>query len=754
MLSMLLVLSLSLGLMTGLVSADEKLEFQAVWSSGDASLENARSNVKTIGGVNYLFLSASEEPTAAHIYFRLSDASAMTAVRGAVSACGIGSGEPVDLKEICGEGDTYPITLLAQSSDQTCEYAVTVVPTTGVASLYLVSDDPVNKGRAWVESSPTKSNKATGAMVLVNPDGSVVHEGKLKQIKGRGNSTWQNDKKPYQIKLEQKADLLETGEKANASKTWVLLTNATDPTMLRNNIVYDLSVALGMMGAIQCRPVSLFYDGEYRGAYLLCEKVEIGKGRVNITDMEDLNEEANPGVDLESLPIEKGTTENGATYTYCKGMNSPSDITGGYLLEMDSAVRAQAELCYITTSRNNYVVVKSPECASKEEMDYIASYYQDFEDAVYAQGVNNRTGKKTSDYADIESFATNYLVNELTKNPDGFRTSNFMYKDKGEDAKLVANPVWDYDLSFGTSWGPYVDNCAQPDGFFTLYGNFAQAMYNDGAFRQSVHDVYLGRISPLVKAMLSGESVDPAMSAFEAYRQELSASARANSIVWGAVDWDGNVNALRSYITTRDAWLTENYASWNKDSKEDLIVFYDVPQNVWYYESVMSAARYGLLQGFGFGIFEPLGNTTRAQTAQVLMRLSGDERVAYSRVFSDVDNGEWFAPAVMWAYKKNVVNGYDDGTFRPNEPITRQDVVVLLYRYLGSPAVQGASNLGRMKDSWSVSNYARNAVEWSIENKVIVGYEDGTFRPFNNITRAELAAIITRFYEAFIADRE
>ena len=73
-------------------------------------------------------------------------------------------------------------------------------------------------------------------------------------------------------------------------------------------------------------------------------------------------------------------------------------------------------------------------------------------------------------------------------------------------------------------------------------------------------------------------------------------------------------------------------------------------------------------------------------------------------------------------------------------------------KVLGSEAL--GELLGRMKDGWSVSNYARNAVEWSIENKVIVGYEDGTFRPFNNITRAELAAIITRFYEAFIADRE
>ena len=128
----------------------------------------------------------------------------------------------------------------------------------------------------------------------------------------------------------------------------------------------------------------------------------------------------------------------------------------------------------------------------------------------------------------------------------------------------------------------------------------------------------------------------------------------------------------------------------------------------------------------------------------MLFRLSGDERVAFASVFSDVKSTDWFAPAVLWAYRNDVVNGYDNGTFLPTSDITRQDMVVLLYRFAGSPEVSGNS-LSSFADRSSVSSYAANAVEWAIELGLLRGYEDNTIRPFKHITRAELAALFIRF---------
>ena len=261
-------------------------------------------------------------------------------------------------------------------------------------------------------------------MILLDETGSTVNAGKLKQIKGRGNSTWKGAKKPYQIKLDKKADLLSSGDAANSNKTWVLLANDFDPSLLRNSLAFDLAGAMQMDPALQYRPVSLYYDGEYRGAYQLSEKVEIASGRVDITDLEKLNEEANAAIDdLATLPLAQATTANGATYRYTTGMQSPADITGGYLLEMDFATRAQEELCYFVTKRGYYVVVKRPECCSQAEMDYIASYYQTYEDILFTGQPQN--GKTLQDYIDLTSAAQCYIINELSKNPDGFHTSSY-----------------------------------------------------------------------------------------------------------------------------------------------------------------------------------------------------------------------------------------------------------------------------------------------------------------------------------------
>ena len=130
-------------------------------------------------------------------------------------------------------------------------------------------------------------------MQMVAEDGIVLYADALTQLKARGNTTFTNSpKKSYQIKLSSKSDLVGCGEKV---KTWVLLAGYTDATQMHDKTFKDLASELGMPYIASCDWVDLFYDGEYRGTYLISEKNSVGKTSVDITDMEDAYEAINEG---------------------------------------------------------------------------------------------------------------------------------------------------------------------------------------------------------------------------------------------------------------------------------------------------------------------------------------------------------------------------------------------------------------------------------------------------------------------------
>ncbi len=734
---------LCIALLSSLTAFDarDRLQLSGVQiAAGDGVIVSSQ----TTGRGCTLFLPGNADIRALPLQYELSHTAVLLKVKGSKAEQIVQNGEPLDLKSICGDSIPYTLEITASYGDQVSGLAVEIYPTDGIASMYLCSEDPVNMGRPWVESSPTKSNSAKGTMLMINEGGTVVYQDKLTQIKGRGNSTWLAEKKPYQIKLATKTDLLESGRSENVAKTWVLLTNHSDPSLLRNQTVYGLSVSMGMVPGIECRPVNLYYDGEYRGAYLLCEKVEIDKGRVDIEDLESSFEDANPDVDFDSLPVSTAYTANGAKYIYCPGLKDPENISGGYLLEMDTAVRAQAEKCYLITTRNTHIVVKSPEFCSKTAMDYIASYYQEFEDTLFNKGVHPTNGKTLADYADINSLAQCYIVNELTKNPDGYRTSCYFYKDADTDI-LMAGPIWDYDLSFGQGWGQFVPFCAETDRYFTLFSTFSKALYQSGDFRQAVHDIYLETVSHIVNNEL--------LPALKEDRQALNHAARANNLVWNRSykDWSNGCNTLINYITARNNWLTDAFATWSRETIGRLNEYHDVREEDWFFDAVVDATEFGLMNGMGFGIFSPHKTSTRAQSTKVLWAISGSPDSKKPSGFSDVVETEWYASAVAWAKENNVVNGYKNGTFAPNKEITRQELITIMYRHI-SNAKGSRAVLDDFKDGSEINSYAVDAMCWALENGIVKGYTDNTLRPRDPVSRAELATFMVRYYKAYFMD--
>lgn len=727
---------------------------------GDAANENTKIGTQIINGKTYLFLPSNVSPNA--VTFGIGSSSAAFTVTGdqnsAVTIRGKGT---VDLTSLCSGSDNYKLTFKTSASAGAAETReVTVVCSANVAAMYLVSEDAVNKGREWVDSSADKSNKAKGSMVMQSADGTLVYDGALSQIKGRGNSTWLCVKKPYQIKLDSKTDLLQTGDKSNKAKTWVLLANYNDQSLIRNTIALDLGYEMGMEHSMENRAVDLYYDGEYRGSYLLTEKVQINKGRVDITDLEELNTAANKGTDIESLPVATATTANGATYTYCEGMKSPADYSGGYLLEMEIPSRTAAEVCYFRTSRFNYVVVKSPEFASKEEMDYIATIYQDYEDALYSEnGINPNTGKSYSDYVDVESTAKCYIMNELAKNLDGFRTSAYLYKESGVD-QLKMGPLWDYDLSFGVGAGVAANANEQvkTDGLYTVRSLFAGRLYTMSDFRVAVKNEYQNSVMPLINNVLLGDinsvGAEGKLHSLAWYRNELLKTACSDFTMWRsssnpAGDWSAQMTYLTNYITARSKWLNNEISTWNADRYVPVSLYLDVPDSAWYYEYVQDVTKYGLMQGTGMGLFKPGELTTRAQVAKVIFSMSGNNTWPFTKTFSDVAQNDWYATPITWGADNKVILGYADGTFRPNNNITRQELVALLYRHEGSPKVSG-TEANKFTDYSAIGSYAVDAMEWAVENGIISGYLDGSVRPHGMTNRAELSKIINLYYEKFV----
>lgn len=173
--------------------------------------------------------------------------------------------------------------------------------------------------------------------------------------------------------------------------------------------------------------------------------------------------------------------------------------------------------------------------------------------------------------------------------------------------------------------------------------------------------------------------------------------------------------------------------------------FADVAQGAWYYEAVQFAQEEGLMSGYSDGRFAPYDNLSRAQLAQILFNKEGRSAVNGPMTFSDVDSSAWYAEAIRWAASQGIVSGYGNGNFGPNDPISREQLAMMLWRYSGSPAT--ATKELRFSDAGEAGDYARDALRWAVENGILNGYEDGRLGPKGLATRAQVAQLLKNYLE-------
>lgn len=174
--------------------------------------------------------------------------------------------------------------------------------------------------------------------------------------------------------------------------------------------------------------------------------------------------------------------------------------------------------------------------------------------------------------------------------------------------------------------------------------------------------------------------------------------------------------------------------------------FADLTVGSWYYEAVRSALKNGLMNGTSAHTFSPDAPMTRAMLVTILWRLAGQPS-AKTSPFTDVVSGSWYAQAVHWAYDRGIVTGVSETAFAPNEPVTREQLVTILYRYASLKQNLPAAEDGtaRFADGKQVSAFAREAVNWALQTGLLTGVRETTLFPKGLATRAQIAVLIERF---------
>lgn len=345
------------------------------------------------------------------------------------------------------------------------------------------------------------------AQLDVDPNGSGYDAFSASmRVKGRGNTTWGLPKKPYKMKLDSKASLFGKPKE----KDWVLLANYSDRSQLRTWAAQTMGHLTDLAWTPDSVHVEVVLNGTYLGVYQLTEQVEVKENRLDITEMEP-----------------EDTTGEA--------------VTGGYLLEIDERLEQNNEPGF-RTRRRRPIVIKEPEPANAAQFNYIRGYIQDFEDALYGpESADPDLGYQA--YLDVDSYVDWYMVQELLKNQDANFSSVYFYKDRS--AKLRFGPLWDFDLSMGTSAGIVPPD---PEQWWVNQPNkpWTNQISADPTFRTRLNQRW--------------DAIKPAVDQLPQQLIDLGATLEG-AVTNDAARWDYMVEPddtatfLADWLTTRTAWF-------------------------------------------------------------------------------------------------------------------------------------------------------------------------------------------------------
>ena len=413
-----------------------------------------------------------------------------------------------------------------------------------------------------------KEVKETASMTLIRPDGNIEYAGKLQYIRSRGNSSFFMEKKSYQIKLLKSSGLLDMP----SAEKWILLADFIDDSLIKNEVIFQFAERCTTVPSIQGKFVDLYLNGDYVGNYYLCEKIEVGTNRLDITDLLEKTQQVNYQKSFEEAVLY--ISEDGRIKA-SEGLNNPADITGGYLLEYIPLEEYESASNAFMTERGSCYEIVSPNPATVEQAEYICNQFNELEIALAEEdGVNPATGRHFSEYLDVESWISKYLMDEVFHNVDASGHSMFFYKDSDDvDPHIFSGPMWDYDKAFGSSGNAYYyrDDSNRLGNF----GIYVREMFSHDEIRQQIYDTFQDVYQPYVRYQVSTD-------VYQVSRL-IQPSAEMNRIRWPQVngyysDPQAGIDYIIDFLKRKTEHLTE---VWLQDEMYCTVTFLDYNGNVY-----------------------------------------------------------------------------------------------------------------------------------------------------------------------------
>lgn len=401
----------------------------------------------------------------------------------------------------CGHFELAQIYALTKKGRQAG--TLTFYQTPNIATMYI---ETASGNMNYIHAD--KTNQEDASIRLYSADGQSDFCDESGILSGRGNSTWSLVKKPYTISLSQCSSLLSM----DASMHWVLLANGYDETHLRNKIIYDFADAVSEKYTLapDCAYVETYFNGEYGGLYLLCQKL-------------DPNSTA--------LPLD----------------------TNDFYIELTASERTENTLTAFDICSTQSVNLLYPDTVTEDRLEYLKDYIFQFQNALFSEnGMDPASCRGWDAYIDLDSWARKYLIDEVFSNFDGGKASQFFLMDDSEQ-KLYAGHCWDYDLTLGKNWAtewstPY-SIMAQRNWYNDT--SWYYALCHQDLFMERVVEIYESEFRPLLQYYM--EEVIPTEAS--SIKSAVFSEYLRYPSLYAEISWEESVEIMENYLKQHIAFL-------------------------------------------------------------------------------------------------------------------------------------------------------------------------------------------------------
>lgn len=397
-----------------------------------------------------------------------------------------------------------PYSLTYSVGEKTLETTLTFVRSGAVPALYI---DVLSGSMEYIHLD--KTHEESGSLRLYDVNGDPLNSENVSQLKGRGNTSWTAEKKPYNLTLARETDILGMG----AAQQWILLAEGFNRINIRNKIVFDFAAQAGLEYSPDSRWVDLYLNGEYKGLYLLTERNEIHRERIAISE------------------------------------------EGSFLVSMENQGNMDNQkIPYVALDSSQVLRTRWSSLQDQE----IRNIWTSLRNALLAEdGIDPDTGKSWMDMIDLDSWVRKYLIEEIFANPDGGAVSQYFYLDGADpDRRIHAGPVWDYDYAMGGEefWMRQYDSFLILAREYTddgMYLPWFYELYRKDAFYQRLRELYELEFLPLLQEL---SRVD-----LDSYAAMILPAAQTDGIRWGYSEEEirSDISFIRDFLGKRMAFLSD-----------------------------------------------------------------------------------------------------------------------------------------------------------------------------------------------------